>query len=309
MIGNDMRDPGAGPRPNVFVVGDAKCGTTSLHRLFELCSEIGTARTRKELHFFSEPEIMSRVAGPGDADIPGAIIHNSEEYLDEHAHLDLGLRVIADVSPSYLQTPAAAERIHAFAPDGRIVILLREPASKVYSQYVHLWGEGREDLSFEDAWEKSGERRAAGWSDMFDYQSGGFYAGAVRRYFDLFGRNQVLVLFFEELTADMDAARARLEGFLGVTLPEGDLPRMNTGGRISSPVLGRILGNEQIKSALRTVLPLSLRTRIAGRVQTAVATEKPRLSDEMRIRMQTRFAADVAELEGLLGKTTGWLPG
>lgn len=306
MTDSDKQGPEAGPRPNVFVVGDAKCGTTSLHRLFELCPEIGTARTRKELHFFSEPELMTRVAGPGDADIPRAIIHTGAEYLAEHAHLDPGLSVIADVSPSYLQNEAAAARIHAFAPEGRIVILLREPASKVFSQYVHLWSAGREPLPFEEAWGKSEERRLAGWSDMYDYQSGGFYADAVRRYFDLFGRERVLVLLFEELTGDMDAARGRLETFLGVTLPDGDLPRMNAGGRIRSPVLGRILRSERLKAGLRAVLPLGLRTRIAGQVQSAVTTEKPRMSEEMRRAVRSRFAADTAELERLLGRFTGW---
>lgn len=295
-----------GRRPDLFVVGDAKCGTTSLYRLFELAPGIGTARTRKELHFFSAPELVARVEGPGDEAIPEAIIRDEGEYLDEYAGLPAGLAAIADVSPSYLQNPPAAARIRAFAPEARIIILLREPAAKVFSQYVHLWGEGRERLAFPDAYARSAERRALGYSDMFDYEAGGFYADAVHRYLELFGRERVLVLLFEEMLRDWPATKARLEAFIGADLPEGGLPRMNAGGRPRSGLAARLIGAEALKAPLRVVLPLGLRTRLSERVRGAVAIEKPELDPEMRGRLRRRYAGDAARLAALIGRETGW---
>ncbi len=295
-----------GVRPDVFLVGDAKCGTTSLHRLLELAPGVGVARTRKELHYFSAPELVARARGPGDETIPQAIVQDEAAYLAEYAHLDPGLAAIADVSPSYLQNPSAAERIHAFAPDARVVITLREPAAKVFSQYVHLWSQGRETLPFPEAFAASAERRAAGWSDMFDYEAGGRYAAGVARYLDLFGPERVLVLLFEEMTGDMDTVRAALEVFLGAPLPPGPLPRMNAGGRIRSPILAALLGNERLKAGLRAVLPLGLRTRISDGVRRGAAVEKPELSPEMRSKLRRHYAADVAEVERLIGRATGW---
>jgi hypothetical protein len=293
-------------RPDLFVVGDAKCGTTSLHRLFELAPRIGTARTRKELHFFSAPEILARVEGPGDEAIPPAIVSDEGAYRDEYADLGADLAAVADVSPSYLQTPPAAERIKAFSPDARVVILLREPSAKVFSQYVHLWGEGRETLPFGEAFERSAARRELGYSEMWDYERGGYYAEAVGRFLDLFGRERVLVLLFEEMLKDWPAARARLEGFIGTDLPEGGLPRMNVGGRIRSPLAAKVLGAEWLKAPLRAVMPLGLRTRLSERVRGAVAAEKPVLDPAMRTALRRRYAVDVARLEGLLGRKTGW---
>jgi hypothetical protein len=302
--------PSAGPLPNVFVVGDAKCGTTSIHRIFELTPGIGTPRTRKELHYFSGPELLAATGGPGDAGLPGAVVRTEAEYRAEFAHLAPGLPAIADVSPSYLRNPAAARRLHAFAPEGRILVLLREPAAKVFSQYVHLWSEGRETLPFEEAFALSAERRAAGFSDMFDYEGGGYYAAPVARYLDLFGPDRVLVLIFEELVRDMGPARGpvreRLEDFLGVPLPATDLPRTNAGGRARSPLVARLLGNERLKGALRRSLPLGLRTRLAMRVRGAVRFEKPELRPETRASLRRRYAGDVAALEALLGRPTGW---
>lgn len=299
------------PRPDLFVVGDAKCGTTSLHRLFELAPAIGTARTRKELHFFSEPELVARAKGPGDERIPEAIVRSEAEYLGEYAHL-AGTRpaAIADVSPSYLRVPEAAARIAAFAAEGageaRIVILLREPAAKVFSQYVHLWSEGRETLPFEAALEESTARQAAGWSDMFDYAGGGAYAGGVARFLDRFGPDRVLVLLFEEMVADWPEARARLSAFIGADLPQEDLPRMNTGGRVRSPLAAALLDNAALKGAVRALLPLGLRTRLGAGVRGRLATEKPVLAPETAARLRRHFAADVARLETLLGRPTGW---
>jgi hypothetical protein len=296
----------APPRPDLFVVGDAKCGTTSLHRLFELAPGVGTARTRKELHYFSAPELVRAAKGPGDAAIPAAIVRDEAGYLAEFAHLDPGLAAIADVSPSYLRVPAAAERLAAFAPGGRIVVLVREPAAKVFSQYVHLWAEGRETLAFEAAFGASGERRAKGFSDMFDYEGGGLYAAAVRRFQERFGPERVLVLLFEELTADWDGSRARLEAFLGTGLPAGGLPRINAGGRVRSPFAAALLGNERLKGALRAALPLGLRTRLSEGLRSRVATERPELAPATRAMLRRRFAADAAELERLIGRPTGW---
>lgn len=292
------------PRPNVFVVGDAKCGTTSLYRLLQLTPGIGTSSSRKELHFFSEPELMARVAGPGDEVIPRDIIHDEANYLAEFAGL-AGLEHIADVSPSYLQNPLAAARIRDFAPDARIVILLREPAAKVFSQYVHLWAEGRETLPFEAAFEKSAERRAVGFSTMFDYEAGGYYADAVARYLELFGRDRVEVQLFEELFGPDDGARARLAAFLRVNLPSGPLPRVNIGGRIKSPFLAAALDNATLRAGVR-LLPLGLRTRLSRTVLNAAEIEKPRLDPATRSALRRRYAGDVARLEALLGRSTGW---
>ncbi|HRO13385.1 sulfotransferase, partial [Amaricoccus sp.] len=196
--------------------------------------------------------------------------------------------------------------LHAFAPEARILILLREPAAKVFSQYVHLWSEGRETLPFEEAFALSAARREAGFSDMFDYEGGGTYAAPVARYLDLFGPERVLVVMFEEMVRDMSLVRGRLENFLGVSLPATDLPQTNAGGRAKSPLVAAFLGNERLKGAVRKALPLGLRTRLSASVRGAVSFEKPELRPDTRARLRRRYAGDVAKLEDLLGRPTGW---
>jgi hypothetical protein len=293
------------PRPNLFVVGDAKCGTTSLFQVFATTPRIGKPH-RKEIHYFSSPELLERVRGPGDEAIAASIVRDEAAYLAKFAGIDPALPLIVDVSPSYLRYPEAAARIEAFAPDAKIVIVLREPAAKVFSQYVHLWAEGRETLPFEEAFEKSAERRAAGYSDMFDYAGGGLYSEAVRVYLDRFGRDRVLVLLFEELVGDYPAARRRLQAFLGVDLPDTPLPRANVGGRLRSPLIAAVLGNPSLRRLRETALPPGLRVRISQAIRPWLAVEKPALDPATASRLRRHFAPDVAALERLLGRSTGW---
>lgn len=141
---------------------------------------------------------------------------------------------------------------------------------------------------------------------MFDYDTGGFYAEGVRRYVDLFGAERVLVLFFEDMIRDWPAARAQLAAFLDAPLPGIGLPKMNIGGKVRSPVMAALMASQGLRSAIRAVTPLGLRTRLSERVSGAVATEKPALDAATRAALDARFGPDVRALEALLGRPTGW---
>ena len=245
------------PRPDIFVVGDAKCGTTTLYRMLQLAP-----RHRHLAHPQGAALLLRARAGAEDrrprrrrasrrtsSTTRRPISPSSPTCPPISPH-------IADVSPSYLQEPAAAARIQAFAPDARIVILLREPAAKIMSQYTHLWAEGRETLPFEDAFAASEARRAAGWSTMFDYEAGGRYAAAVERYLELFGRDRVMVALFEELSATIPPPATGSRPSSASASPEGPPPRMNIGGRVKSPVMAALMGNEALRGALKRLLPL-----------------------------------------------------
>ena len=164
-------------------------------------------------------------------------------------------------------------------------------------------------LPFPEAFAASAERRAAGWSTMFDYEAGGRYADAVERYLTRFGRDRVLVALFEDLVADDPATRARIEAFLGLRLPAGPPPRMNIGGKVKSPLLAAMMGSRALRGGLKRLLPLGLRTRIGQTVRGAVAVEKPELDPATAAALRPLYAADTARLEALIGRPTGWPAG
>ena len=146
-----------------------------------------------------------------------------EAYLAEFAARN-GERRAGEASVWYLFSTQAAAEIHAFNPEARIIIMLREPAEMLYSLYYQFRFDGNEHLpTFEEALAAEDERRAgrrisrqAHFAQGLVYRDTARYTEQVRRYFDVFGRERVHVIIYDDLAADVRATYCRTLDFLGV---------------------------------------------------------------------------------------------
>ena len=186
---------GVGPRwPNLFLVGAAKAGTTSLYR--ELARHPAIYMSpMKEPHFFSRIE----PASSWEAFFP----HVSDE--DEYLALFKGARnedLLGEGSTSYLWDTQAAERIKRAVPEARILIMLRDPVDRAYSHYWNDVREGLEERSFVDALAEEQRSGPGGWGVSSLYIDCGRYADQVARYLERFGSGGVLVSFLEDFVTD-----------------------------------------------------------------------------------------------------------
>lgn len=205
-------------RPSFLIVGAQKAGTSSLHAMLDRHSLlVGTAV--KEVHYF-------------DNDAWYASEGSEAEY---HKHFPLPLSMPAggmtyETTPRYLYHPDAAVRIHDYRPDMKIIILLRDPASRAFSgwtMYHHHFATGRNNhlhdaLGFGDA--VAQEIDALGTtnhdSDRQSYVKRGFYADQVERYIDRFGRDRMLILESSRLRNEWHESLARICDFLQVPYEE-----------------------------------------------------------------------------------------
>jgi hypothetical protein len=171
------RDPAL---PTFFVIGAAKCGSTSLHRYLDLHPEIGMSR-EKEPHLFS-------VRGRSDRDLTS--------YM---GLFDAAYRVRGESSVGYTLAPHRAgvpERISKLVPDARLVYLVRDPIERFISDYAHQLSDGKEtgaidETAFALANTRSGDR--------------GRYFYQIQCYLETFDRSSLHVIVAERL------ARARRE--------------------------------------------------------------------------------------------------
>ena len=160
-------------KPNFVISGFPKCGTTSLHHYLNEHPQIYMP-IQKELHFFTF-EILSKLnKGPLDKIVKESQIDNSEKYLSYYQNVKKE-NAIGDTSPSYINYPSQFFRIKKYLNDPKIIILLRDPISRAYSNYLHLKREGRETLSFKDAIEIEDHRREAQYSDFWYYKFNSTY--------------------------------------------------------------------------------------------------------------------------------------
>ena len=191
------------------MIGAQKAGTTALYAYLRWHPSIAGP-------FWKEVSFFDRHWARGEAWYRGQFPLRSSGKL------------VGEASPSYVVPPARPGAGLLARPRRKLIVLLREPGDRAYSQYQHAVALGRETLSFEDALAAEDERvrgeverlRAdqsafsfAWWNHT--YASRGLYADQLERWLSLFPREQLLVVTTEELGARPEETYASVLAFLG----------------------------------------------------------------------------------------------
>jgi len=284
--------------PNFFVVGAARSSTTSLHRYLSQHPEIFIP-PRKEMHFFAAEYFPCN--GPGDEGMNGMVIRDKEQYVQIFAKV-AGEKAIGETSAFYLCLPGTAERIAQAAAEAKVIVLLREPADRAYSAYMLLVRDGRESLSFEEGLSQEAERRQKGWEPMWWYKELGLYASQVKRYLEVFGRERVKVLLYEEFYTNPELALRDVFAFLGVRedVVINTSVRYNVAGMPKSRRLHTLLYKliDNPNSLAKRVKP-ALAWKAMGRF---LLRPVPKMNPQTYVQLKAYFAEDVAKLQDLLGQ-------
>jgi hypothetical protein len=198
---------GTAAKPNFFIVGAPKCGTTAWYKYL---------RSHPDVYFpdLKEPCYFA-------FDLPNyRVVTSQGEYAALYA--DAGdAKVIGDASAVYLMSEDAARGIHEHDPAAKILILLRrqeECLPSLHNQFLWEFAESIED--FGTAWRLSGRRPAdtvpatCKEPRSLDYAAMGRFGEQVERYLQLFPRDQVMVLWFDEWVGDPRSTYRRVLDFL-----------------------------------------------------------------------------------------------
>jgi hypothetical protein len=177
---------GPGRLPEFLIIGGQRCGTTSLYRYLAAHPSVRPA-TGKELQFLS--------------------LHHRRGTRWYRGHFPVRPpgTLSFEASPYYLFDPAVPARAAALLPPStRFVALLRDPAERAYSHYLHSRAYGVEPLSFEEALDAEPARLAAGGHKarrQFSYVARGRYAEQLTRWYEHIPRSRLLVVRTEQLNA------------------------------------------------------------------------------------------------------------
>lgn len=293
-------------KPNLFVLGAPKAGTTTLYSRLEELPDVTVSQV-KELHYFSHDLLQAHTGGPGDAYALRAVVRSEEDYLSFFSATP-PTRYRADVSPSYLYYADVADRIAEFSPGARAIALLRDPVERAYSQWLHLRRAQREPLDFVAALDAEPERIAAGWGDMWRYTESSSYTRGLERYAAALGRDHLLCLHSEHLRSDAQGVVDRLTGFLGLPSVEArPLDERNTGGEARSRLVARLIARRNpLKSAVRAVLPPSVRARVGLRLTEMNTAAREQMPEVARRRLEDEFADEATRLTDFLGEPPPW---
>ena len=206
-------------RPSFLIVGAMKAGTTSLYRYLAQ-HPLMLPPVRKEIKYFDQKF---------EKGLGWYLSHFPHKYKIPKPNNGRGDYFTGEASPSYLFVPGAADRIKSALPNVNVIALLRNPAERAYSHFMHNVRMGREDLSFREALEQEGDRVRHD-ADMYrknmayvgynlihySYRKRGLYYDQVIRLEQTFGKERVLILNSADLFTDAEKTLNSVTRFLGV---------------------------------------------------------------------------------------------
>lgn len=298
-----MSEPGGLRKPDFFVVGAPKCGTTALCDYLAAHPQIFMAK-RKEMHFFGS-----------DLTVTHARIRDEGEYLRCFAEAGEARRV-GEGSVYYLYSQKAAAEIQAFNPRARIIISLRNPVEMLYSLHSQLLYSGNEVIEdFAAALAAEPDRirgvnvpKCAGIPQVLHYRRVGSYVDQVRRYFDAFGRDRVRVNIFDDFKRDPGAVYRATLAFLDVDEDFAvDFGVVNPNKKVKNRWLHEHVYKTRWARSYRVqrLIPEALR-RWVRRMNTRYESRQP-LDPSVRWALTSYFTPQVEALSALLDRDlTHW---
>jgi hypothetical protein len=207
--------------PDFVIIGAARAGTTSLYSW--LCQHPFVApASRKEVNYFD----YNYYRGEGWYRTHFPTAREREEFAAAHGRPFL----TGEASPAYMSHDWAPERLARGLPDAKLLVTLRNPVDRAYSQFQLSRREREEPLdSFAEAIAAEDERlapelartkvdrRYKSWPiGCWSYKLRSRYAEQLERWFALFPREQFHILMLEDLAADPLRTLSAVHDFLGL---------------------------------------------------------------------------------------------
>jgi hypothetical protein len=297
--------------PNFLLIGTPRAGTSSMYRYLREHPQVFMSPV-KEPKYFEFAESGFDYTGPGDAKTHEQATTTREAYEALFAEA-AGRPAIGEASPVYLFSPRAFEAIRREVPGARIVVILRDPAERAFSNFLHMVKKGREKrTTFWDAVEEGRTGRRDGWDPHWRYFEVGLYHQQVKRYLDAFGRERVLIHLFDDLESDPAEILRRTHEFLGVdSVPLASMAEKYNVGAVprDNAVHAALYGDGRIKRLARLVLPSGIRRALAGFVARH-NVHRPKLPRDDRSRLVRLYRDDVLRLQDLIRRDLSlWLKG
>ena len=295
------------PLPDFLIAGVPKAGTTALHAALVRHPGLFLPSV-KEPKFFLSDGRPPTTGGPGDVQTYQEHVWRQADYEALFDPAPAGAR-LGEATPFYLYDHEAHDRIAKLLPDSRLILLLRDPVDRAHSNWTHLWNAGLEpEADFLAACHAERERKAAGWAAFWHYVSLGRYGEQLQHLFQVFPRDQVLLLRYRDLKDAPAATLDRVCAFLGV--PTGvvsSIPRENVNRHVvEDNAVNRVLrGLLRAGGQFGHRFPVPLRLAARGPLLTVLHRKtgtRPVTTARERAALLPLFADDIALLQDVTGE-------
>jgi Sulfotransferase family len=296
--------------PQFVIAGAPKAGTTALHAALATHPGLYLSPVKEPKFYLTDgrPPPRSRHRGPGDAHSAQEWVWRREDYL---ALFDAAppSAVRGESTPFYLYDRAAHARLAADVPDVKVVLVVRDPVDRAWSNWVHLRADGLEpEADFVAAVRRESRRIADGWAPFWHYRALGRYGDQLRDLYRHVPREQVLLLRYRQLVDNPGETLDRVSRFLGVPAGRAHaVPPENVKPYVADTSRHRLLARAaRAGAAVGAHVPphwwrQAARPLLAG--LHAGRVPRPALPVEVRREVLGPLLPDIALLEELTGES------
>ncbi len=300
--------------PALFIVGSYRCGTTSIFRYLADHPEINPCSIKEPGFFFSRRILEKPSAYPAG--------HECWAYLSMFRRKPPA-HVLLEGTANYLNDPGCAERIRAAFPNARIVIALRDPVSRLLSWYKFILHRGwwPAQSGFEE-WVNAQLRDTRPLTERpyhlqaFEH---GFYSGYIAKYFQVFGKDRVKIVWFDDLIQKPTDCLVALSEYAGISTDFYNsyrFPKENEAMKITRPralalyrkihrgILRLFTAFPRFHHSLKVILYGHIEPKIIGLFTGSAdpLTVSGAVQDDLR----ARYCSDLAKLQDITGRVPPW---
>lgn len=304
-----------GLMPDFLIIGAGKSGTTSLDNYLRQHPALFLAPLKEPNFFGYESSTEEDLASdPAELKNYRQSVTDLPSYLNLFKASEVG-QLKGETSNSYLYHADAPDRIKHYIPDVKLIAILRQPAKRLWSRYLHLSRDNRlpsEHLA--DCMDRNSI-----WWRRNDLIPEGFYFRNLSRFYELFPVSQIRVYLFEELNKSGEHVLHDIFEFLGVDAsvkPKMDV-RFNQSGLVKDQRLHKLIGeNGQMQRFAKFVLGSKYRAARENQLLQKMVTrvrnknlEHPKMDPAIeRFLLHEVYGDDIRQLEGLLNRDlSNWL--
>lgn len=284
-----------------FLVGAARCGTTTLYSYLNNSNDIFLPRV-KEPNFFSEvdspktEDFKPPVAG---IKYHAKIINDVNVYNELYAEASK-TQLKGDTSPSYIWDSNVAKKLFKHNPNAKIIISLRHPVDRAYSHYIMNYYTGVENKStFEKALNAV---KNPIWGSCNQYLEMGCYFNQVKAYYDVFPKEQIKILVYEDWTKNLESEIKGLFKFLGLIASDSIFSNPVDSNKIEplkKKTLLNVLRQNKIKALIKNMISQEKIDALKSSFFSDNSKEIAKINQELRQKLSSKFKEDIQKLSEL----------
>lgn len=304
--------------PNFLIIGAAKAGTSSLYGYLKQHPQVYMSPQKEPAFFALEGEILD-FRGPGDEKYNNRLITKIEDYRELFENVTTET-AIGEASTDYIYSLKAPGLIRRYIPKVKLIVILRDPVHRAHSQFLDQVMERHEFLAdFSDALQEEENRILDNWSSSWHYKQRGFYYVQLKRYFDLFDRNQFKIYLYDDYSTDPISVLKDIFCFLNVD--ENFIPDVSVRKNVSTVVAPRskvlhnvlqyfLVKDNPFETSLKLLLPakvkIFMRTKLANIKKSNLS--RPQVDPGLRKQLIEVYRDDILKCQDLIQRDLSkWL--